>query len=400
MMALFERRLVDNTLPQSAAHFVRHAGGKMLDPAAPVAFAAFVDAFVNSPVRCATLPGADIGVADPFTRLWHAHSHDVRRHAGPADHPSAGADTLSAYVASVVTSAQAWTGWLLLQFTHEVATQFRSRVPDWQQRLSKASHELLGLTSSLSPRADSRLARYRESVLAPALGAHAATDAPGALDDEYRAFAARSGLGLAQLVLAYGLDWYRRGYSYRSYEDVWVAFHPLRADAPLVGAAEVANVGGPSEVAWSSIVVAYLRDGRLASDQLLVAETLESLRDTVHSEKSGFAGRMAAAEAVDDPARREQLRREAVVSALIRAGILPVPRRAAAAPGEMAGSAGEALASGVGLPGAGLVAPLLGTIIRTSAGSPTAIRISYQMRRLLRRRSLWRAFEVPGLTCV
>jgi hypothetical protein len=398
-MTSFERRLVDNTLPQSAAHFVRHRGGEMLDPAAPAAFAAFVDAFVNSPVRCATLPGADIGLADPFVRLWHAHSHDVRRHAGYADHPGAGVDTLGAYVASVVAGSQAWTGWLLFQFTQEVATQFRSRVPDWQQRLSQASHELLDRTSSLSPRADSRLTRYRDSVLAPALDAHAATEVPHeALDEEYRAFATRNGLSLAQLVLAYGLDWYRRGYSYRSYGDVWVAFHPLRADAPLAGAAEVANVGGPSEVAWSSIVIAYLRAGRLAADQLLIADTLESLRDTVRSEESGFAGRMAAAEAAGDPARREHLRREAVVSALIRAGILPVPRRAAAARGELAGAAGEALASGVGLPGAGLLAPLLGTVVRVSTGSAAAIRISYRMRRLLRRRSLWRAFEVPGLT--
>ncbi len=320
--------------------------------AAPTAFAAFVDAFVNSAVRCATLPGADLGLADPLVRLWHAPSHDVRRHAG-----------------------------------------------HWQERLSGASHELLGRTSSLSPRADSRLVHYRDSVLGPALGTHAATEMPGkALDDEYRAFAARSGLSFAQFVLAYGLDWYRRGYSYRGYGDVWVAFHPLRADAPLAGAAEIANVGGPQEVAWFSIVMAYLRAGRLAADQVLIAETLESLRETVRSQDSGFSSRVAAAEAVEDPARRKQLRREAVVSALLRAGILPVPRKAATTRGEVAGAAGEALASGVGLPGAGLLAPLLGTVIRVTTGSAAAIRISYQTRRLLRRRSLWRAFEVPGLT--
>jgi hypothetical protein len=398
-MTELQRRFVDNTLPQSAAHFVRCFRGQRLDPAAGLAFATFVDAYVNAPVRCATLPATDQGIGDEFINLWHRSADDIRRGAGRAADDIDNTGMLRSFVASTVAYPDAWTGWLCFQLTDGIGEQFRSRVPDWQQRLERAAGEIRGLTSSLSLRLDTRLVRFRDDTLGPALAALAMRGSPaGNLDGEYRAYAARTGIDLPTFALAYGWDWYRRGCSYRSFGDVWVAFHPLRSDVARVGAGSTEKVSARPEVRWSTVVTAYLQRGLLAADPLVVVDVLESLRRGVTEPGTGFGQAMAAAQDCDDPLKRRSRQRDAVIGVLIRAGLPPILRRRAAGQGEVTSTIGETIGAGTGLPGAGLVGTLLAEIVRLSVGSPPVVRVRYRLRRRFRPKSVWNAFEVPGLT--
>jgi hypothetical protein len=79
----------------------------------------------------------------------------------------------------------------------------------------------------------------------------------------------------------------------------------------------------------------------------------------------------------------------------MHAGLDPIFRRPDKR-NQWATLAGEAL-SNANLHDLGILAPVLGKILQIAAGSARGVRTHYRLQRRFGRRSLWRAFEVPGL---
>jgi hypothetical protein len=395
----FRQRLVDNTLPQSAAHYL----GRRSDPLDPLAhwiFGEFVKAFINTPIRVVALPGKHVGVGDPFIDLWQADPDRIEPDVGTARATPPESAMMESFLATLTAEPERWAGFLCLQFTPGIARQFQSRVIDWEARLEPSLADIRAATSSLAATPNPRALRFRDALLAPTLHQLLDGKAGDDIDRSYINYARKRGVSVPTLALAYGYDWYRRGFAYARFDpqQTWAGLHPLRSDVIADVENKVAeSLSGPEEVPyWPDTILAYIDREVLSSDPARVADLLRRLRDGVHKDSGiDFGRQMVAADSLDEPKRRE-LRTNAIADVVFKAG-LPPQRRDPDRRAEIIDLLGTFAEEGLAAVGAQPAGRVVGEVLRRGASSRTVDRLEFRLRRRLRPRSLWRAFEIPGV---
>lgn len=399
----FDRRIIDNTLPQSACHYINRHGERLLDPASSQAFSVYVDTFINAKIRCVTLPGRWLGQGDPLTSLWHTTAADII--SGTTSLYSDDEQIrrmLVSFSISLDASPEGWAGWLCLQLTSVIARQFKSRVIDWRARLARAVNDIALATTPMVPRPEARIIKFRDSILAPKLRHHFANEAnpDDQLDHEFRTWARREGIELAEFAVAYAYDWYCRGRSYASIgASACVAFHPLRADVVTeVDGEWVTPFQGADEVKWSRIISAYLTRGILPYDTLVICELLQALRAGVYDDKRiAFIQRVSDAYKIENVHVRHRNYRDAVVDVLLNSGIQPIIRKSVARD-DKDSAANKIASTTLQIAGLGEAAPVVGELVRCAGKSSLASVARYRIEKRFRPKSVWRTYEIPGLT--
>jgi hypothetical protein len=385
-----EDRVLDNTLPQSALHFVRYGGGRLLDVTATRAFDLFVDAYVNTPNRQVALPGGELGEGDLFIKLWQ-HGAQQLPNLGPRSDNPAQEQVLDSYASNLQSHGREWAGFLCFQLTSEIGFQYRSRVVDWETRLEQAASQIESDARSLPV-----IQEFRSSKLAPSAAALREGRTVHSIDTDYLAWLGARRMDLLTFMTAYGLDWYRRGYSYSRWAGNWVGWHELRRNAGLELGSQT-GIKGELEVNWSSVLAAYLDRGLLPADELAIADLLSALRSQVQDDRSGFAKAWRTATSVEDP--REQFRRtrDVIVDALLKVGVYPQKRLGAGKQIEALLNAMPQLLGASPDPAA-MAARFAGELVKVANRTEPAAKLRFRVHRKLRPGSVWRAYEIPGLT--
>jgi hypothetical protein len=390
----YEERVLDNTLPQAAFDYVVHLDRSSRDPAAQESFETFIDAYLNTPKPRVVLPGSEAGGGDgDFIDLWHQAAKGVSLNQGTKPIPLSDAAVFRAFSIDVGNNLRGWLGFLLFQLSPRIAKQYKSRVPDWRERVSAAWAQVKDLEKA-GKRRD--ISRFREEF-----DEYDARQGQG-IDDDYLSWVEAPEWGDSPLVdfaIAYGYDWYRRGHSYSRFgSDIRVLLHARRRDMTADASDAVAGPG-PSiaEVSWHGAIIEFLRKGGISKDPAAVSDVLRGMREGVQSRSFRQASSAAAAKGNSDhllfDAAYDVLREAGVEVTVTRKNELP-----ATTPVLLAFATGGALVSWK----PAFIASM--TLLVTTLATPQKLaQAEFAARRsLLPHRyaatSAWRAFEMEGVS--
>jgi hypothetical protein len=385
-------RILDNTLPQSAAHFINYGSNQALDITARQSFGNFVDAYVNTPNRQVALPAKAAGSGDSFVQLWQDGAEKIIN-AGPPLRDPQQEYVLNAYANSLMDFGPQWAGFLAFQFTDKIGFQYRSRVPDWQARLERATEQIKSASQNFAA-----FGNFQSQVLAEKAVALREAKTEHRIDKDYIGWQHSRGIDLFTLMTAYGLDWFQRGYSYSQLTATWWGFHELRRDAAhdMADQAVSMSIQGDPEVAWSHVLIAYLDRGILPADDIAIAQLLAHLRS--HVQSSDFAESWQDASSEENSVQRSLRTRDVIVDTLMKVGIYPQKRTS--------GSASQIDALTEILPPlmavvpdpASLIVRFGGELVKMANQTSPGAKIRFKVHRRLRPQTIWRAYEIPGLT--
>jgi hypothetical protein len=155
---------------------------------------------------------------------------------------------------------------------------------------------------------------------------------------------------------------------------------------------------GELEVRWSDILVAYISEGILPSDELVIMQTLQSLRAHTQSKNTGFEGHWREVNMIKDPVARTRERQNVIADAILKAKIIPQKRSGGSAQRlDDVVNAFPQLAAAVPHE-TGLAMRAGGEVVKIANRSEVAGRLRFQVHRGLRPNHVWRAYEIPGFT--
>jgi hypothetical protein len=392
----FELRATDNTLSQSAERYVQ--GGTQLDQFAQTAFRIFATAYINAPQRCTALPLTNSGQQDRLLRLWYTDAKVSRSNLATTEVDID--NILFNFQTSVAEKPKRWAAWALFQFTSKIADEHHSRVPDWRDRLSSSVLDLHDRRTKLIARV------LRRTVDKWAVGRQAFTEefrrlrtdaeiTSDAVDAGYIDLARKLRESVEAIALAYCWDWYQRGERYaKGLAPTWLAPHPLRRDAPYAAAASASRIRGPLEVEWGSILDAYLQKGKLHHNVEMIAETLETIRDEVHSARMGFTQQLEQAQRRDS----DKLYYDAIADVLAKVKLQPLrvsQSHASSLNRDLREAAAKELDKAFPRYGS-LVNFVLGSAL-AARNSGLGTRIEYALVRKFAAERVWQRFEIPGV---
>jgi len=311
--------LLDNTLPQSAYAHVTGAEEGAVDPNRKDCFRRFANAYVYAKTRRSILAESELGFGDPFIELWHENATcitDADRRIEAADQDRL-IDTFCR-ITSGESEQTEWSGLARYHCTPAVAERYRLRFSQWRDKCASA------IQTVVIPTTSPILLRQPMRNLADRIDREIN---PACFDAVYRDEARRLSVSCGQYALAEAFVWFARGQAYAAKTiDIQTQFHPLRTS--IVCTAEIVNMSEmhPKTVAdinWGTILEKQLEAGGIRREKSEICNILRSLNDTNFRDKNFCEYVSVFKDGDSGPAERVAAKRNAVMRALLKAGVPP-----------------------------------------------------------------------------